>query len=91
MTTKTEPQRRQRVRKGETIGGGFFVFRRGHKSGRVFTFNGAPFEHPTFESALAEATRLAAKYKGRKFEVFQTSGAVALCEAVSSEAKAEAA
>lgn len=44
-------------RKGEAIGGGFFVFRRGSSTNRIITRRWM-FEHPTYEAALAEATRL---------------------------------
>jgi hypothetical protein len=50
----------QNVRKGEVIGGGFFVFRRGNK-GR--------YEHGSFASAIAEAKRLQG-ITGGKYEVF---------------------
>ena len=51
-----------RPRRNEKVGGGHFVFRRGGRTGRIKT--GAimagkmPFEHPSLESARAEAERL---------------------------------
>lgn len=57
------------VRDGEQIGGGFFVFRRGSKTGRVRTPEW-PFEHSTLDAAQAEAARLTAKHAGETFEVF---------------------
>lgn len=63
-------------RKGETIGGGFFVFRRGKKTGRVGCKTPwMPFEHPAKSAAIAEADRLGRRYPGETFEVFATTGA----------------
>ncbi|WP_235925481.1 hypothetical protein [Brucella pseudintermedia] len=75
-------RRSSKPRLNEIIGGGFFVFRRGKKTGRVGVFTTMPYEHGSFEQALAEATRLAALCPGETFEVFQTSGAVACCTPV---------
>jgi len=77
--TSTTAQRRRRpnARPNEVIGGGFFVFRRGKQTGRVGIRTNLPFEHGSFEQALAEATRLAKLCAGETFEVFQTSGAIA--------------
>lgn len=76
MTAKAPRRRSFKTRPNEIIGGGFFVFRRGKKTGRVGVFTNLPYEHGSFEQALAEATRLAALCPGETFEVFQTSGAV---------------
>lgn len=76
MTAKAPRRRSPKPRPNEIIGGGFFVFRRGKKTGRVGVFTTMPYEHGSFEQALAEATRLAALCPGETFEVFQTSGAV---------------
>ncbi|MCB1470920.1 MAG: hypothetical protein KDK08_28015 [Rhizobiaceae bacterium] len=57
-----------RSRDGETIGGGFFVVRRGRRTARIRPAY-HPFEHPTFESAAAEAQKLAAQNPGQKFDV----------------------
>lgn len=59
----TESAKRRRE-KGEVVGGGFIVLRRGDETNR-FRAKAAkgflsPFEHPTLEAATAEATRLAA-------------------------------
>lgn len=58
-------------RPGEVIGGGFFVFRRGKRTGRVGCRpNALPFEHPTYESAKKEADRLSSLCPGETFVVF---------------------
>jgi hypothetical protein len=60
-------------RRNEKVGGGFFVFGRGRRTGRIKT--GAilagrmPFEHPSEESAITEAERLHG-LTGRRFDVF---------------------
>lgn len=63
------------TRDGETIGGGYIVFRRGGRSGRVRCPEW-PFEHPTYESATTERDRLAGKYPGETFQVFCATGPV---------------
>lgn len=73
------PRRSLKPRPNEIIGGGFFVFRRGKKTGRVGVYTTMPYEHGSLEQATAEATRLAALCPGETFEVFQTSGVVARC------------
>lgn len=57
-------------RKNESIGGGYFVFRRGKKTGRVGITSTIPFEHPSYEAAKAEADRLMSKNPGEKYVVF---------------------
>lgn len=57
----------QNVRKGEIIGGGFFVFRRTNQ-GRIWPAR-CPYEHGSFASAIAEAKRLQG-ITGGKYEVF---------------------
>ena len=64
-----------KVREHEKIGGGFFVFRRGKKTGRIgVKRNAIAFEHPDEPSAFKEAQRLAGLNPGETFEVFQTTG-----------------
>jgi len=60
----------QKSRKGEEIGGGYFVFRRGKGTGRVRP-SPWPFEHPTICSAKREADKLAAMQPGYQFDVLQ--------------------
>lgn len=68
-----------RQRHNETVGGGHFVFRRGRTTGRIKT--GAilagrmPFEHPSKESALAEAGRLQGLHGGT-YDVLSVSATV---------------
>lgn len=60
-----------RARQGEVVGGGFFVYRRGKHTNRVgVKFDTLPFEHPSFEAALQEATRLQSLNPNEKFCVF---------------------
>jgi len=87
MANNVRRRRSPKPRINETIGGGFFVFRRGKKTGRVGVRGSLPFEHGSLEQAAAEATRLAKLFPGETFEVFQTSGVVALC-APATEAEA---
>jgi hypothetical protein len=72
-------KRHPRPRHNEVVGGGHFVFRRGRTTGRIKTgaiMSGRmPFEHPTWESAVTEATRLHG-LTGRTFEVFSRSASV---------------
>lgn len=57
------------VRKGEDVGGGYFVHRRGSIAGRIKPAP-MPFEHPSLESALAERDRIQALYPHLVFCVF---------------------
>lgn len=70
-------RRRPKERKGETVGGGYFVFRRGKWTGRVGVRTTLPFEHGSYDEAIAEARRLSRKHPGETFEVFATTGDVA--------------
>lgn len=58
------------ARKGETLGGGHFVFRR-HADGRIHPRQD-PFEHRTIEEATTEMQRLV-ELTGERFEVFSRS------------------
>lgn len=58
------------LRPGEKIGGGYFVFRRGKRTGRIAINTTLPFEHPTAGSAAREARHLAQANPGETFEVF---------------------
>lgn len=65
-----------RAVKGEVVGGGFFVFRRGDRFNRVGLGKGDrkfyyPFEYPTFEAAHKEAARLASLNPGETYCVFE--------------------
>lgn len=60
---------KSRAAKGERVGGGFFVHRRGKKSGRVRPSK-LSFEHADQRAAVAEAEKLAARHPGETFEVF---------------------
>lgn len=55
---------------GEVVGGGWFVFRRGKKTGRIGAGGQLPFEHGSGEAAYKEAERLARKNPGETFQVF---------------------
>lgn len=63
-------------RHNEQVGGGFFVFRRGTRTGRIKTGHikagNIPFEHPSLKSALAEAERLA-ELHGGKFDILSSA------------------
>lgn len=62
------------ARPNEEIGAGYFVFKRGKKTGRIETAphrfaGGIPFEHKNFGAAVDEAARLTIE-RGGTFEVF---------------------
>ncbi|NKJ03095.1 hypothetical protein [Rhizobium sp. SG741] len=63
-------------RDGEAVGGGHFVFRRGDSTGRIRPCMW-PFEHPDFDSASNEASRLAGEHGGT-FDVFSRSLSVSV-------------
>ncbi|MAN99936.1 hypothetical protein [uncultured Roseovarius sp.] len=56
------------LRRGEKIGGGFFVFRRTSGTGRIRAPEW-PFEHPSLGAAIDERDRLAAKHPNEEFIV----------------------
>ena len=64
-----------KVRPGEVIGGGYFVFRRGEFGNRIKP-GPMPYEHGTFESAQKEAKRLAEINPGQNFVILQDLAAV---------------
>ena len=57
-----------KARNGETIGGGFFVFRRGDDTKRIRPSRW-PFEYGLLADAIREADKLAATNPGYKFMV----------------------
>lgn len=61
---------------GEVVGGGYFVFRRGKKTGRIASANLLPFEHATENAAYDEAYRLAKANPGEQFVVLGASTTV---------------
>lgn len=66
---------KSRAEKGEVVGGGYFVFRRGKRTGRIGVKNSTiPFEHGSRESAMAEVARLEKQYPGETFKVFVQYG-----------------
>lgn len=66
-------KKHSKPRRGERIGGGHFVFKRG-KSGRIHPGHYA-FEHPNGASALAEAERLH-QLTGHRFDVLSVANCV---------------
>lgn len=62
---------KERTKFGEKIGGGFFVFRRGKRTGRISAGNSLPLEHASLGAAVAEADRLTDIKPGERFAVFQ--------------------
>jgi hypothetical protein len=58
----------RKPRVNETIGGGYFVFRRGDGTNRI-RMSQWPFEHATFAAAYAEAEKLAEQQPGKTFDV----------------------
>lgn len=66
---KAKKHGRPKPRRNEKIGGGYFVFKRGRRTGRIKTGHilagKMPFEHPNLESATNEAARLAVENGGR--------------------------
>ena len=70
-------QQANRTQRGEVVGGGYFVFRRGRTSKRIKPdLRGFPFEHATLQAAEAEASRLARLNPGNQFVVLQQVSAV---------------
>lgn len=63
----------KKTRKGEVIGGGWWVFRRGDGTGRI-RVPMWPYEHPDAESAHKQAENLAVQNPGEKFVVVHQHG-----------------
>ena len=62
----------KRAKLGEVVGGGYIVFRRGKKTGRVgIKKNSICFEWPSYQTARAEANRLEQLNPGERFVVFR--------------------
>ena len=60
-----------RHERGEVVGGGYLIFRRGKKTGRVgYKPHSMPFEHGSYESAKKEVARLEEANPGEKFHIF---------------------
>lgn len=57
-------------RRGETIGGGFFVFARGRSTGRIRPTS-VPFEYDSLAKAGEAARRLHSDRPGRSFDIFE--------------------
>jgi hypothetical protein len=63
-----------RLDRGEVVGGGYIVLRRGRAFGRISIDKGKlPFEHATLESAVQECERLAQQHPGCEFNVWHTA------------------
>lgn len=60
-----------RTERGEVIGGGYIIFRRGKKTGRVgYKPYSIPFEHGSYESAQKEVARLMEENPGERYSIF---------------------
>lgn len=77
MTDQTKPKKKHRggwlknpklARKGETIGGGYWVFRRGDDTGRIRPPMW-PFEYGALTDAINQANKLAEDNPGEEFIV----------------------
>jgi len=64
-------------REGETIGGGFVVFKRDSATKRIIPSH-LPFEVSSEDDAMEAAERLAHQFPGFRFEVWKMAGG---CEA----------
>lgn len=67
-------------RKNEVIGGGWLVFRRGKRTGRIGIKTTLPFEHGSRKAAEKEAQRLAEQHPGECFQVFGAAGGGVACD-----------
>lgn len=75
INIRPKSERRVRVRKGEEIGGGWFVFRRGDSTNRIRP-GFLPFEHPDQASAVQEAARLASNMPGYTFDILNVVASI---------------
>ncbi|SMC41484.1 hypothetical protein SAMN06297251_102105 [Fulvimarina manganoxydans] len=73
------------ARKGETIGGGWFVFRRGNDTRRIRP-SWWPFEYASREDAAVQAEKLAAENPGYRFDVVGVTDSFATAATVQAEA-----
>ena len=61
----------KKTRRNEVIGGGYIIFRRGKKTGRIGVKpHCLVFEHGSYESAQKEVARLEEVNPGEKFHIF---------------------
>lgn len=70
---------KSRAERGEVVGGGYVVIRRGDSSGRLRGNMKTPFlfEYPTLEAATLEATRLAMEDKNFcQYDVFKVEASL---------------
>jgi len=67
----SKENKKAKPRNDELIGGGYFVFRRGKRTGRIgVSYKRVPFEHPDYAAAEKEANRLANENPGEIYQVF---------------------
>lgn len=78
--TDLSPYNKSRKDKGEVVGGGFVILRRGKSSNRIKLNRSDndgkvkiidPFEHGNLEGAIEQAKHLAKRYPQSRFSVFQ--------------------
>jgi hypothetical protein len=67
---------KERTEKGEQVGGSYFIFRRGKKTGRISVGKWVPFEHASLRDAEEQAKKLSEQKPGEKFEVFSSTGII---------------
>ncbi len=65
-----------RAADGERIGAGWFVFRRGRRTGRIKIATSSPMEYATEARAMQKARELAEKHPGITFDVFRLAASV---------------
>jgi len=74
-------------RDNESVGGGYFVFKRNPETGRI-DCPVHPFEYPNSNSAAARARVLARMFPGQQFDVVRAVGSTKAAETVSKEKSA---